>query len=380
MIRFNKIIMENAKILIVEDEAIIAMETESQLQSLGYEVTSIVNNGEDAIKKTESDKPDLILMDIRIKGEMDGIETAEVIRNKFGIPVIFLTAYADEERLNRAKLTQPFGYLLKPIQERELKVTIAMALYVVKVDAERKKVEESFKKSEHRLSTHIEFTPLGVMEFDATYKVTSWNPACEKIFGYSQDEIIGKIVFDCINVKGNDDAIYMLFDRILKGEKVENTNDNLTKDGKIITCKWFNTRLENEKGEVIGGASFCQDITNQIQADKTLKESERLLRKVSENYPSFLSIIEKDYTVGYSAGLPFKKLNLNPDEFNGQTLEQVFGKLAPIVKKHYQEAFEGNEVRFELEFEGNSQYYRVIPIVNEEGTVDKLLAVVDNLT
>ena len=137
--------MEKARILIVEDEAIIAMEIESQLQSLEYEVTSIVDTGEKAIKKAEADKPDLILMDIRIKGEMDGIDAAEVIRNKYGIPVIFSTAYLDEERIERAKITMPFGYVLKPIQERDLKVTIEMALYVSKVDAERRKAENLVK-------------------------------------------------------------------------------------------------------------------------------------------------------------------------------------------------------------------------------------------
>jgi len=130
--------MKKAKILIVEDEAIIAMEIESQLQGLGYEVTSIVDTGEKAIEKAEADKPDLMLMDIRIKGEMDGIDAAEIIRNRFGIPVIFSTAYLDESRIERAKITMPFGYVLKPIQERDLKVTLEMALYVAKVDKERR--------------------------------------------------------------------------------------------------------------------------------------------------------------------------------------------------------------------------------------------------
>jgi PAS domain S-box-containing protein len=133
--------MKKAKILIVEDEAITAMELESQLQSLGYEVTSIVDTGEKAIEKAEADKPDLMLMDIRIKGEMDGIETAEVIRNRFGIPVIFSTAYLDQERIERAKITMPFGYVLKPIQERDLKVTIEMTVYVAEVEAKRKRME-----------------------------------------------------------------------------------------------------------------------------------------------------------------------------------------------------------------------------------------------
>ncbi|MBT7892034.1 MAG: response regulator, partial [Deltaproteobacteria bacterium] len=137
--------MEKAKILIVEDEAIIAMEIESQLQGLGYEVISIVDTGEKAIKKAGEDNPDLILMDIRIKGEMDGIQTAAIIREQFDIPVVFSTAYLDEERIELAKLTMPFGYVLKPVQERDLKVTIEMALYVSKVDGERTKAEKRFK-------------------------------------------------------------------------------------------------------------------------------------------------------------------------------------------------------------------------------------------
>ena len=145
--------MEKAKILIVEDEAIIAMEMESELQSLGYEVSSIVDTGEKAIQKAETDKPNIILMDIRIKGEMDGIDAAEVIRNRFGITVIFSTAYLDEKRIERAKITMPFGYVLKPIQERDLKVAIEMALYVSEVDAERRKTEEELQEKEKFLQS-----------------------------------------------------------------------------------------------------------------------------------------------------------------------------------------------------------------------------------
>jgi len=97
--------------MIVEDEAIIAMETESQLKSLGYEVTSIVDTGEKAIKKAEIDKPDLILMDIRIKGDMDGIDAAEIIRNRFGIPIVFSTAYLDKAEPHYTQLSGFVRYL-----------------------------------------------------------------------------------------------------------------------------------------------------------------------------------------------------------------------------------------------------------------------------
>jgi len=151
--------MGKTKILIVEDEAIIAMEIGKQLESLGYKVSSIVDTGEKAIELAEKLKPDIILMDIRINGEIDGIDTAQVIRDRFDIPVIFSTAYLDQERIERAKITMPFGYLLKPIQERDLKATIEMALYVAKIDKERRKVESRLTESEKQRRTWLENSP-----------------------------------------------------------------------------------------------------------------------------------------------------------------------------------------------------------------------------
>jgi two-component system, response regulator PdtaR len=133
--------MRTTKILIVEDEVITAMEIKCKLQSLKYEVTSIVNTGKQAIEKIKIDNPDIILISIRIKGDMDGTETAEMIRSQFGTPVVFLITHLDKERIVQAKITMPFGYLLKPIQEWDLKFTIEMAMYTVKVDKNRTQAE-----------------------------------------------------------------------------------------------------------------------------------------------------------------------------------------------------------------------------------------------
>jgi DNA-binding NtrC family response regulator len=147
--------MEKARILIVEDEAIIAMELESQLQSLGYEVASVVNIGEKAIEKAEEEKPDLILMDIRIKGNMDGITAAEIIRSQSEIPIIFITAHADMEKLERAKKVLPLAYLIKPVKAHDLKVSIEMALHLSQVYAERKKAEHELLKKTHDLEERV---------------------------------------------------------------------------------------------------------------------------------------------------------------------------------------------------------------------------------
>jgi CheY-like chemotaxis protein len=112
--------MSNAKILIVEDEKIAAKDIQNRLRHFGYEVTAIASTGEEAIRKAVEMKPDLALLDIRLRGGTDGVEVAEQIRERLHIPVVYLTAYADEETLRRAKLTEPFGYLVKPFGDREL--------------------------------------------------------------------------------------------------------------------------------------------------------------------------------------------------------------------------------------------------------------------
>ncbi|MEW5801245.1 MAG: response regulator [bacterium] len=116
--------MDKARILIVEDEIIIAKSLQVKLEDKGYSVCAVVSSGERAVQKAEEEMPDLVLMDIVLAGDMDGIEAARQIRSRFDIPVIYLTAYADNNVLNRAKVTEPFGYILKPFEDRELYANI----------------------------------------------------------------------------------------------------------------------------------------------------------------------------------------------------------------------------------------------------------------
>ena len=122
--------MAEAKIMIVEDEVLFAKDLKDLLERLGYTVPALVSTGEEAIEKAGEMKPDLVLMDIVLKGGMDGIEAADLIRTRFKIPVVYLTAYADDETVQRAKITEPYGYVLKPLEERDLHVTLEIALYM----------------------------------------------------------------------------------------------------------------------------------------------------------------------------------------------------------------------------------------------------------
>ena len=121
--------MSTARILVVEDEIVVAMDIQKALTSLGYPHPDVVFTGSEAVKRAVDTQPDLVLMDIRLKGDMDGIEAAEQIRRCLDIPVVYLTAYADEQTLARAKRTQPYGYILKPFREKDLESSIEVALY-----------------------------------------------------------------------------------------------------------------------------------------------------------------------------------------------------------------------------------------------------------
>ena len=152
--------MAKSKIMIVEDEWITADDIRMSLQSLGYTVSSVVSSGEEAIKKAEGDRPDLVLMDIVLKGEMDGIEAASQIRSCYNIPIIYLTAYADEKILERAKITEPFGYIVKPFVNEDLKIAIEIALYKHRVEKERKKLIEELQGALPKITTLSGLLPI----------------------------------------------------------------------------------------------------------------------------------------------------------------------------------------------------------------------------
>jgi|SRR5579885_2042090 len=177
--------MSTSRILIVEDEIIIGRELESRLISLGYEVVGIASSGREAIRLAEQTQPSLVLMDIVLKGDMDGIEAATEIRQRCSLPVIYLTAYTDENTLKRAKVTEPFGYIVKPFSERELRANIEMALYKHQVECRAQKVEMWFASA-------IEPTATAVIATDQDGVIKLINPSAEKLTEFTRQEAIGK--------------------------------------------------------------------------------------------------------------------------------------------------------------------------------------------
>lgn len=156
--------MEKARIMIVEDEGVLAKGIERKMETLGYTAVGIAFSGEEAIPMVEQIHPDLVLMDIKLAGQMDGIETAQQILEKFNIPVIYLTAFSDKETIQRAKITAPFGYILKPVNERELHCNIEMALYRHRIEQENidyiKRLSDDLAQAAHFQKSLLPEKPL----------------------------------------------------------------------------------------------------------------------------------------------------------------------------------------------------------------------------
>ena len=207
--------MTSAQILVVEDQSIAALDVKKRLESSGYTVVALASSGEEAIRKATELRPDLVLMDIRLRGEMDGVEAAERIGTHLDIPVVYLTAYADEATLQRAKVTEPFGYLLKPFEERTLHSTVEMALY-------RHKMERRVKESERWLATTLKSIGDAVIATDPQGCVRSMNPIAEALTGWKLEDALGMDLPDIFQVK---EGI---------GSPIENLARKALKDGAVL--------------------------------------------------------------------------------------------------------------------------------------------------
>ncbi len=189
--------MTPAKILIVDDEVVVAEAIRRQLRSLGYLVVGVVSTGLEAIQLAGEHRPDLILMDIKLKGPMDGIEAAGTIQPQYAIPVIYLTAFSDEETLERARPTLPLAYLIKPFVSSDLRAAVELALF-------RHRVAGIAEQRGRWLNTVVQLMGDAVMTVDRQGRVTMLNPVAEAMTGWTQSDAMGKPVEDIVTLLDGD--------------------------------------------------------------------------------------------------------------------------------------------------------------------------------
>ncbi len=173
------------QILLVEDEMIVALDVQQRLESLGYSVVAHASSGSEAIYFATDLTIDLILMDIKLRGDMDGIEAAAKIREHLDIPIIYLTAFADEKTLSRAKLTQAYGYLIKPFDDRELRSSLEMALY-------KYQIEKKLKESEERYALATRAANDGIWDWDLITDEIYYSPRWISMLGLDEKEVTNK--------------------------------------------------------------------------------------------------------------------------------------------------------------------------------------------
>ena len=269
--------MGKAQILVVEDDRIVAKDIQNSLRNLGFDVCASVPSGEEALEGAKEQKPDLVLMDIMLKGEMNGTETAGQIHSRFNIPVVYLTAYADEEILEKAKVAEPFGYIIKPFEERELNTAIEMALY-------KHKMERKLKESEEWLATTLNSIGDAVIATDTKSCVTFMNPVAESLTGWQQEEANGKPLQDVFNIINEEtrEGVENPVEKVLrKGMVVGLANHTLliARDGTEIFIDNSGAPIRDEKEEITGVVLVFRDITERREAERALRESEEKLAR-----------------------------------------------------------------------------------------------------
>lgn len=274
--------MVRSKILIVEDESIVALNIKNRLEGLGYAVVATISSGESAIEAAAKNRPDLVLMDIKLKGKIDGIEAAGQIRSRFQIPVVYLTAYTDDETLNRAKLTEPYGYILKPFESRDLCTTIEIALY-------KHQMEQQLWEKKQWLATTLKSIGDAVITTDSQGLVTFMNPVAEALTCWKQEEVLGNEltqVFYTINETTRELVDNPVELALRDGVTVGLDNDTLliTKHGSEIPIDDSASPIKNDLGQVLGAVLVFHDVTRQQQVKAFLERAnEELEVRVAES-------------------------------------------------------------------------------------------------
>lgn len=276
--------MDKSRIMVVEDEGIVAHDIARQLMDSGYDVIAIVYSGETAVVKAGEVHPDLVVMDIVLSGKMDGIEAAEIIRSRWDIPVIFLTAYADQKLLERAKRIYPLGYILKPFKCNELKVTVEMALYISKADRERRKVEEALRQSEVRFDQLATQSRTIAWEVDGQGLYTFVSNVSQLVLGYHPDELVGKKHFyDLHPEEGREAFKKAAFEIFERKEFIQSlVNPIQTKDNVLVWVSTNGFPLLSADGILQGYRGSDTDITERKQAEEEKRILEERLHRAEK--------------------------------------------------------------------------------------------------
>ncbi len=269
--------MKERKILIVEDEVVVSTDLKIKLKRIGYDIVGCLRYGEEALEKAEETGAEMVIMDINLKGPMDGTEAAGMISEKLGIPIIFLTAYSDQDTIVKAKKSSPFGYLRKPVRLEDLTISLEIAFY--KYDMEKK-----LQESEIRFRTVADYTRNWETWINQDDIMEYMSPSCLRITGYTRQEFLE-----------NPDLLYDIIETDESKSNLKNHNRNTedplhlefmirNKSGELRWIEHVCQPVFSPSGEFMGRRGSNTDITQRKQAEQTredlITELEDALEKV----------------------------------------------------------------------------------------------------
>ncbi|OYE01973.1 hybrid sensor histidine kinase/response regulator [Nostoc sp. 'Peltigera membranacea cyanobiont' 232] len=284
--------MGQARILVVEDEVIVARTIASQLSQLGYIVTGTASSGKVAIAKASETQPELVLMDIILKGEMDGIATASKIREQLDVPVIFLTAYGDDRTLERAKITQPFGYIVKPFTTKDLRIAIEIGLL-------QHQLERELRENRDRLATLLNSMSDAVIATNEQGEVTFINPAAEALTGWQQKDALGNEatkIFNLVN-EVTDTILENPITKVLREQQVvylEEFTYLIRKDGKRVPIGDSASPLKGRPDQINGVVVVFWDLSERQQT-KLLEQALEKEQELNRLKSLFISTVSHEF-------------------------------------------------------------------------------------
>ena len=338
----DTITKSKADLLIVENEILIAADIKFILETLGYTICGLAKTGSAALELADIHRPDLVLMDIVLEGEMDGIETAEILRDRWGIPVVFLTAYADTASLERAKLVYPFGYLVKPVQSRDLMVALEMALYAAKIDNERRQAEQALKESEDKYKQLFDYAPSAIYEIDFQQnRVVAANEVAHEYLGYSREELLAMSPAELLSEQSQE-LLARRIQQMDEGMELP-LQDEFEVIGKNGLKFWIltNIRFSYENGMIKSGSIVAHDITELKKAEQEKEElrSQLMQAKKLEAVGTLAGGIAHDFNNllqainGYTQVLLMDKTEENSDYLNLKAIQAAGNRAADLVKQ-----------------------------------------------
>ena len=304
--------MTAATLLIVEDDGILAADLEIILTGLGYRILGPVATGEEAIGLLQGQSADLVLMDIELAGELNGIETAQHLGHGHDIPVVFLSGFSQDPLLDQAKVVAPYGYLIKPVSERELAATVAMSLHRHALDRQLKESRKALEASEQRHRHYLQSTPYCVFAVNGQGRFLQVNPSACRITGFSENELLTMGIADVL-LEVDREAGRHHFQKVVDEGRAEEELLFRTKGGER---RWWSiTVVKAEKDRYLG---FCNDITERRKAEESIRQRELFLRSVVETTAEGFWVID--------AGGRVSEVNEAYCAMSGFSKEEILGK------------------------------------------------------